>query len=284
MQPVDVFKLLTIKMLHEMPKLAIFGGTFNPIHWGHLLLAEMAVDQFQLDRVIWVPTFRPSYKAHSLLAFEQRLEMVRRATAGHPAFTVSTIEQQSGTSYAIVTFNALQALEPNALWHWIIGDDAFQSLPKWYDSQALIAHCIWLVAPRVREGVGQGEMERGEAEGKRQKAETHARTASNPSTAMAEALQLKTDPMQNSLAQRHVKPFLRNALRTADTKREASPTDLVLLKTLPSTLRWHPLQMPSIDISSSVIRQRCRDGRSIRYWVPEAVHSYITEQNLYQMS
>ena len=214
-------------MPQTLPKIAIFGGTFDPIHWGHLLIAETAVDQFQLDRVLWVPTFRPSYKAHPLLAFEQRLEMVRRAIAHHPAFTVSAIEvaaldgQPAGASYAIDTFNALQSLEPNALWYWIVGHDAFQSLPKWRGSQSLITQCIWLVAPRAEDEGGKGWEE------------------------------------PSAISHR--------------------------LMDLPA-LRWHLLDMPSIGISSSLIRQRCQDGRSIRDWVPETVHSYIAEQNLYQMS
>ncbi|MEX0269365.1 nicotinate (nicotinamide) nucleotide adenylyltransferase [Leptolyngbyaceae cyanobacterium UHCC 1019] len=130
-------------------KIGIFGGTFNPIHWGHLLVAEAALDQFELTGVIWVPTFRPSHKSVELLGFEHRLEMVRQAIAPHPAFWVSDIEQQHGNSYALTTLLKLEALHPKSDWHWIIGLDAFQSLPHWYKSTTIAAQCTWLVAPRT---------------------------------------------------------------------------------------------------------------------------------------
>jgi nicotinate-nucleotide adenylyltransferase len=238
-----------------MLKIAIFGGTFDPIHRGHLLMAETAFDQFRLDRIIWVPTFRPSYKAHPLLAFEHRLEMVRRAIANHPAFTVSAIDgQQSGASYAIATLKSLQALEPKAQWYWLIGNDAFQSLPKWQASQALMAQCIWLVAPRVAEGEERGE--RGEGRGV------------NVDFSASEAGVNNVRESQSECTQ------------------GSKPSLLPSLPHLPFShlLRWHPLHMPPVEISSSLIRQRCREGRSIHSLVPEAVHSYIVEQNLYQMS
>lgn len=232
-----------------MPNVAIFGGTFNPIHWGHLFIAETAFDQFQLDRVIWVPTFRPPHKAQPLVAFEHRLEMVCRAIANHPAFTVSAVDsQRQDTSYAIATLHALQTLDPDACWYWIIGNDAFQSLPRWRASQELAAQCIWLVAPRVEE---QGERSSGDrAAGEEEAACLQALTA-HPS--------LLTSP--SSPLTPHCSP------------RPPHPS-----------LHWHRLQMPSVAISSSLIRQRCRDGRSIRYLVPEAVRCYIVEQVLYQMS
>ena len=130
-------------------KIGIFGGTFNPVHWGHLLVAESALDQFGLSGVIWVPTFCPSHKSVDLLGFEHRLEMVKQAIAHHPAFWVSDIEQQrQGNSYALTTLLDLEALYPNPDWHWIIGLDAFQSLPHWYHSATVAAQCTWLVAPR----------------------------------------------------------------------------------------------------------------------------------------
>jgi nicotinate-nucleotide adenylyltransferase len=140
---------LAVKLLPQSKrKIGIFGGTFNPIHWGHLLVAETALDQFELTGVIWVPTFRPSHKSVELLAFEHRLEMVRRAIAPHPNFWVSDIEQQQENSYALTTLLDLKALHPQSDWHWIIGLDAFQSLPHWYESTKIAAQCTWLVAPR----------------------------------------------------------------------------------------------------------------------------------------
>ncbi len=217
--------------MSEMLNVAIFGGAFNPVHWGHLLIAETAFDQFNLDHVIWVPTFQPPHKTPSILAYEHRFEMVQRAIADHPAFTVSAVDQQrTGPSYAIDTLRALQVLHLNTRWHWIIGHDAFVSLPQWRASQELGAQCIWLVAPRPEAGPG------------------------------SEAIGRPGD----------------SDLQPGQSTRFALPHAL--------RLRWHWLDMPSVGISSSLVRQRCLAGRSIRYLVPPAVHSYIAGQNLYQMS
>lgn len=230
-----------------MTNIAIFGGTFNPVHWGHLLIAETAIDQFQLDRVIWVPTFRSPHKANALLAFEHRLEMVQRAIAPHPAFMVSAIEgQRQGTSYAITTLKMLQVDEPNACWYWIIGNDAFQSLPRWYASEALIAQCIWLVAPR--------------------------RTSSEDVHRLEEEQSIGEDPAHENLS----------LTPCPAPPSPRLPTPFTLAPSLQP--RWHRLQVPLIDISSTLVRQRCQEGRSIRYLVPEAVRGYIAAQKLYQMS
>ncbi len=133
-----------------MRKVAIFGGTFNPIHYGHLLIAETALEQFALDQVIWVPTYQPPHKNEELTLFTHRFAMVQRAVEDNPAFTASDVEsQRKDVSYAIVTLNTLQTLHSNTVWFWIIGIDAFQSLSKWVESETLAAQCIWLVAPRL---------------------------------------------------------------------------------------------------------------------------------------
>jgi nicotinate-nucleotide adenylyltransferase len=132
-----------------MEKLAILGGTFNPIHQGHLLIADMALHQQHLDRIIWVPTYAPPHKATAELAeFSHRLAMVQQAIAPDDAYTLSDIEQKLGTSFAIDTLIALQALYPNCKWYWILGLDAFQTLPHWYGRRELSDRCQWIVAPR----------------------------------------------------------------------------------------------------------------------------------------
>lgn len=196
-----------------MQRLAIFGGTFNPIHWGHLVIAETALSQCAIDRILWVPSRLPPHKLQSLLDFEQRFELVKLAIADHPAFTASAVEAaRSGYSYAIATLADLQAEYPNAQWHWIIGADAFENLPKWRGSQDLIKQCIWLIAPRS----------------------SAEKQSSYASSSLAGA-------------------------------------------------RSQLLDMPAINLSSSLIRQRCQDGRSIRYLVPESVRSQILAHQLYQM-
>ncbi|MBE9005918.1 nicotinate (nicotinamide) nucleotide adenylyltransferase [Fortiea sp. LEGE XX443] len=131
-----------------MQRLAIFGGTFDPIHWGHLLVAEMALHQVPLDQVIWVPSLNPPYKKAAL--FEHRVEMLQLVTKENPAFTVSVVEtNRTGTSYAINTLIDLAAIYANVHWYWIVGLDTFQTLPRWYRGHELAQMCNWLIAPRL---------------------------------------------------------------------------------------------------------------------------------------
>lgn len=133
-----------------LQKIGIFGGAFNPVHWGHLVVAETALSQFELDQVLWVTTYHPSHKQISnLLEFKHRLTMVQRAIADHPNFTTPAIASKpEEPSYAISTLLELQPLYPLAEWYWIIGLDAFQKLPRWRSSEKVAAQCTWLVAPR----------------------------------------------------------------------------------------------------------------------------------------
>lgn len=131
-----------------MQQLAIFGGTFDPIHWGHLLLAETALYQVPLEKVIWVPSRNPPHKQAA--SFGHRLEMLQQAIKDNRAFTVSLIERnRSGTSYAINTLIDLSAFYPNTHWYWIVGLDTFQTLPRWYRGHELAQMCDWLIAPRL---------------------------------------------------------------------------------------------------------------------------------------
>ncbi|AFZ27397.1 nicotinate/nicotinamide nucleotide adenylyltransferase [Cylindrospermum stagnale PCC 7417] len=142
-----------------MQQLAIFGGTFDPIHWGHLLVAETALHQVPLEQVIWVPSLNPPHKQAAL--FEHRVAMLKLATENNPAFKVSLIEiKRFGISYAINTLIDLSALHPNTHWYWIIGLDAFQTLPRWYRGHELAQMCDWLIAPRLLGGetIAQSEL------------------------------------------------------------------------------------------------------------------------------
>ncbi|MFQ4142739.1 nicotinate (nicotinamide) nucleotide adenylyltransferase [Chlorogloeopsis sp. ULAP02] len=131
-----------------MRQLAIFGGTFDPVHWGHLIVAETALHQGSVEQVIWVPSYNPPHKKAA--SFQHRLAMLQAAIADHPAFAVSLVEQtRSGTSYAINTLIDLSNLYPNTHWYWIVGLDAFQTLPHWYCGQEVAQSCNWLIAPRI---------------------------------------------------------------------------------------------------------------------------------------
>ena len=142
-----------------MQQLAIYGGTFDPIHWGHLLIAETALHQVPVEQIVWVPSLNPPHKQAA--AFEHRLEMLKLATTDHPKFTVSVIEvNRPGTSYAINTLLDLSAAYPNTHWYWIVGLDAFQTLPRWYCGHELAQMCDWLIAPRLLGGetIAQSEL------------------------------------------------------------------------------------------------------------------------------
>lgn len=131
-----------------MQQIAIFGGTFDPVHWGHLLIAQTALSQVNLEKVIWIPTRKTRHKQATL--FEHRWEMVRQAIALHPAFMLLPVEgDRRGSFYAINILIELQALYPNTHWYWILGLDTFQTLPRWYQRRELAAECDWLVAPRA---------------------------------------------------------------------------------------------------------------------------------------
>ncbi|MBW4516190.1 MAG: nicotinate (nicotinamide) nucleotide adenylyltransferase [Timaviella obliquedivisa GSE-PSE-MK23-08B] len=129
-----------------MQKIAVFGGTFNPVHWGHLRIAEAAMSQKSLDQILWV-TVCPRYKAATILEFRHRQAMVERAIAPYPSFRLCTLDAHQ-SNYAIDIIFLLQARYPNSEWYSIVGLDAFRSLPRWYRSLELAAQCYWLVAPR----------------------------------------------------------------------------------------------------------------------------------------
>lgn len=133
-------------------KVAVFGGTFDPVHLGHLLIAQAALTLVDLERVIWVPTRYPAHKSsRSLGEFKHRLEMVRQAIADNPAFVLAPVETHyPGASYAIQTFTELQKSYSGIQWYWIVGTDTFQTLPKWHRGEILAGCVEWLVAPRLR--------------------------------------------------------------------------------------------------------------------------------------
>ncbi|MDM9385472.1 nicotinate (nicotinamide) nucleotide adenylyltransferase [Chlorogloeopsis sp. ULAP01] len=142
-----------------MRQVAIFGGTFDPVHWGHLIVAEAALHQGSVEQVIWVPSYNPPHKKAA--SFQDRLAMLQAAITDHPAFAVSLVEQtRSGTSYAINTLIDLSNLYPNTHWYWIVGLDAFQTLPHWYRGQELAQLCNWLIAPRITDSqcIAQSEL------------------------------------------------------------------------------------------------------------------------------
>lgn len=123
-----------------MERLGIFGGTFDPIHHGHLAIAEAARQELALERVLFVPAAQQPLKQRHAAPAAERLELVRLATAGNPAFAVSTLElERPGPSYTADTLAAIRAAHPGAALWFIIGADATRWLPQWHRLDRVVA-------------------------------------------------------------------------------------------------------------------------------------------------
>jgi len=132
-------------------KIGLFGGTFDPIHWGHLRSAEEVAESFALDRVYFIPASIPPHKrGETTTPAEDRLQMVRLAIAGNPRFAVSTVEiRRAGVSYSIDTLRAIDAKKRRGdSLYFIIGLDAFREIGTWKDFKELFPLCHFIVTSR----------------------------------------------------------------------------------------------------------------------------------------
>ncbi|WP_127532245.1 nicotinate-nucleotide adenylyltransferase [Paenibacillus kobensis] len=192
--------------------IGIMGGTFDPIHVGHLLAAETAIDTCSLDEVWFIPTNVPPLKESVQGAdAETRLRLVRLAIASEPKFKAESIElERGGVSYSIDTVSELASRNPDCTFMYIIGSDRIHDLPKWH---------------RIEE--------------------------------------------------------LASIVRFIGVERPGEPVDL---KRLPEWIRERVTlaQMPPMGVSSTDIRRRRSEGRSIRYLVTEPVYSEIVKEGLYE--
>jgi len=212
-------------------KIGLFGGTFNPIHLGHLRSAEEVREACALDRIYFVPAAQPPHKSGSeLAAATHRLRMVELAVADNPYFSASAIElERPGTSYSVDTIrHFLTAFQPASLL-FIIGNDAFRELATWKDYALIPGLCDLLVTSRP--GVP------------------------TPAPGQFLPVALKTLFWYDS--------------RT-NVYRHTSGHFLI------------PHEIAGLDISSSTIRGKVREGKSLRYLVHPAVEAYITHHALYQ--
>lgn len=128
-------------------RIGVFGGSFNPIHFGHLLVADDIAETLGLDRVLFVPAAVPPHKPVSELApAVHRFAMTRLAVAEHPRFEVSDVElRRSGPSYTVDT---LEALRPRGDLHLIIGSETFLDLLSWHEPRRLPGLARLVVVPR----------------------------------------------------------------------------------------------------------------------------------------
>lgn len=202
--------------------IALFGGTFDPIHHGHLIAARAVVEQLDYDRVFFIPAPTPPHKiGRELSDASHRLEMARLAVQGEPRFDVSDVEiRRAGVSFTILTVEAFrQCVGPDVPLAWVIGGDSLPELYSWYRIGDLVETCRIVTA--VRPGYELPDL-----------------------------------------------ALLRRTLSAGQVDR----------------LRRDVLPTPFIDISATNVRRRVREGRSIRYLVPEAVRTYIEANQLYQQA
>jgi nicotinate-nucleotide adenylyltransferase len=202
---------------NQRQRVAVFGGTFDPVHLGHLLMAEQAREQAALDLVWFMPAASPPHKQERLITpFAQRVEMLALAVAGQAAFHVNELEgSRAGPSYTVDTLTELCRRYPETDFHWLIGSDCLQDLPGWRQPARIMQLAGLLVAPRP----GWPLKSRQE---------------------LLSALGLATD------------------------------------------IRFQPVDVPLIDLSSRDLRRRAAQGRSLRFMVPRAVECYIQEKKLYR--
>jgi nicotinate-nucleotide adenylyltransferase len=206
---------------------AVFGGSFNPIHLGHLLMADEMLERLALDRVVFVPAAAPPHKPATQLApAEHRFEMVRLAVTGHPGFEVSDIElRRQGPSFTVDTVEALT--RPGEELFLPVGSETFLDLLSWRTPRRIVELARLVVVPRTG-------------------------SAFDPESAAAQKV------LREIGAEDFVGP-----------DDPATPTTVIVV---------HAASLP---ISSSDLRARACQGRSLAYRVPEAVAAYIRRQRLY---
>jgi nicotinate-nucleotide adenylyltransferase len=199
-----------VPLSEQVKSLGILGGSFDPIHYGHLLCAQQLSEAVGLDRVLFIPCSRsPHKRSHSPASDVHRLEMIRLALGDHPLFELSDLEiRRGGVSYTVDTVRHLrEEMGPEVELWLLLGMDAYLDIPAWKDPEVVLAECRFAVAGRPG------------CEDRRLSADFEARTRFCNITA--------------------------------------------------------------VDISSTDIRERLKEGRSIRYLVPDAVEAYIMSRRPY---
>jgi nicotinate-nucleotide adenylyltransferase len=225
-------------------RLGIMGGTFDPIHLGHLRAAEEIYWAFGLDRIIFVPAARPPHKDEIVVASAlHRYEMVSLATVFTPYFTVSSIEiTRPGKSYSVETVREFQKVSGlNTSLYFVVGVDAFLGMSGWRHARELVGLARVIVTAR-------------------------------PGWRLDEVERLLTPEQRKILGQPIFRYLKISDIDPERVEREFEPRQVLLVEVV------------SLDIASREIRQLVEQGRSIRHLVPDTVAAYMAKNRLYQRS
>ena len=210
----------------------LYGGTFNPIHLGHLRAAEEVREALGLSQMRFIPSARPPHKTRSeeIAPAELRLEWVRQAVAANPCFEADAVElERQGPSFLVETLQAFARQFAPDRPVFVLGRDAFQEIHSWREPARLLELAHFAVTTRPPAGAGRIE------------------------EWLPEALLGPLELADDGQSARHSK----------------SDTWIRLIEITP------------LDISASAIRQRLREGRSVRYLLPEAAHDTIVASGCY---
>lgn len=227
----------------EEKKVGIIGGTFDPIHCGHLNIARLMGEKFALERIIFMPALAPPHKDNEeISAFSHRYAMVERAIEPEKTFCISALEaQRQGRSYTIDTLRQLRTLHPHATLYFLMGMDSFAQLDSWKEYNRLFEYSNIVVAQRPG-------------------TPTYARREDLP------------------VALRHL--FCYDAARNSFTyagnaKKPVAPSS-------PDHGNLYFLRGACMDISSTEIRHRVQHNQPLDGMVPAAVQEYIARHGLYK--
>ena len=137
-------------MTGEEKKIGLMGGTFNPLHTGHLLLAERAYEQFKLDKVVFMPAKRPYHKTiNHMVSDEERIKMITLAIQDNPHFDISLLEfQREGNTYTVDTLRELNQKYPKTQFYFIMGADSLYQFTQWKEPKEILERAIIVTATR----------------------------------------------------------------------------------------------------------------------------------------
>lgn len=137
--------------MKNQKKIGLFGGSFNPIHLGHLIVANFFVHKFELDYCIFEPTFISPFKLHQqdTTSEQHRLKMITLAIKGNPKFQIDTYEvEKGGISYSFETILHFKAKHPNSTIFFLIGSDQTDKFTQWKNWKTILETCFLVVAKR----------------------------------------------------------------------------------------------------------------------------------------